>query len=191
MARPRRTISHSNRASTRSRQDLPALSSEVLKLRLQGLNLPITGSKGQLLNLLKRALPGKVATSTTAQPKRVSMAKTRKGLPAMRTTTSTGRWSESLPANLDNVNNEYNVLSDRGSLSSIEEMMESDPEQDESSFQKNTGFSQSQRTAIEAIVTDSVRSRNNNASNFASRSSSFCLESKPLYSWHGFPSRSF
>ena len=71
---------------------------------------------------------------------------------------ATGCWSESLPANLDNVNNEYNALSDHGSLSSIAEMMESGPEQDESRFQKNTGFSQSQRAAIEAIVTDSVRS---------------------------------
>ena len=61
MAGPRRTITHSNRASSRGEQDLSALSSEVLKLRLQALNLPITGSKGQLLNRLKRALPGKVA----------------------------------------------------------------------------------------------------------------------------------
>ena len=79
MARPRRTISHSNRASSRGEQDLYALSSEVLKLRLQALNLPITGSKGQLLNRLKRAFPGKVATSTTAQPNRVSKVKARKG----------------------------------------------------------------------------------------------------------------
>ena len=70
----------------------------------------------------------------------------------------TGRSSESLPANLDNVNNEDNALSDRASLSSIDEMIESDPEPDESSFQENTGFSQSQCATIEAIVTDSVRS---------------------------------
>ena len=70
----------------------------------------------------------------------------------------TGRSSESLPANLDNVNNEDNALSDRASLSSMYEMIESDPEPDESSFQQNTGFSQSQCAAIEAIVTDSVRS---------------------------------
>ena len=158
MARPRRTISHSNRASSRGEQDLSALSSEVLKLRLQALNLPITGSKGQLLNRLKRALPGQVATSTTAQPKRVSKAKARKGRPATRTTTATGRSSESLSANLGNVNNEDNALSDRASLSSIEDMIESDPEPDESNFQRNTGFSQTQRAAIEAIVTDSVRS---------------------------------
>ncbi|CAH3183478.1 unnamed protein product [Porites lobata] len=136
MARPRRTISHSNRASSRGEQDLSALASEMLKLRLQALNLPIKGSKGQLLNRLKRALPGQVATSTTAQPKR----------------------SESLSANLGNVNNEDNALSDRASLSSIEDMIESDPEPDESNFQRNTGFSQTQRAAIEAIVTDSVRS---------------------------------
>ena len=78
MARPRRTITRSNRASSRGEQDLSVLSSEVLKLRLQALNLPITGSKGQLLNRLKRALPGKVATSTTAQPKRVSKAKVKR-----------------------------------------------------------------------------------------------------------------
>ena len=158
MARPRRTILHSNRASSRGEQDLSALSSEVLKLRLQALNLPITGSKGQLLNRLKRALPGQVATSTTAQPKRASKAKVRKGRPATRTTTATGRSSENLLANLGNVNNEDNALSDRASLSSIEDMIESDPEPDESNFQRNTGFSQTQRAAIEAIVTDPVRS---------------------------------
>ena len=99
-----------------------------------------------------------MATSTTAQPKRVSKAKARKGRPATRTTTATGRSSESLSANLGNVNNEDNALSDRASLSSIEDMIESDPEPDESNFQRNTGFSQTQRAAIEAIVTDSVRS---------------------------------
>ena len=158
MACPRRTISHSNRASSPGEQDLSALSSEVLKLRLQALNFPITGSKGQLLNRLKRALPGKVATSTTAQPKRASKAKARKGRPSTRTTTATRRSSENLSANLDNVNNEDNAPLDRASLSSIDEMIESDPEPDESNFQQNTGFSQTQRAAIEAIVTDSVRS---------------------------------
>ena len=86
MARARHTISHSNRASSQGEQDFSALSSEVVKLRLHALNLPITGSKGQLLNRLKRALPGQVATSTTVQPKRVSTAKARKGRPATRTT---------------------------------------------------------------------------------------------------------
>ena len=158
MAHSRRAIPHSNRASSRGEQDLTALSSEVLKLRLQALNLPITGSKGQLLNRLKRALPGKAATSSTAQPKRVSKApKPRKRRSATRTNTATRRSSESLPANLDNTNNE-DALSDRASLSSIKEMIESDPEPDESNFQQNIGFSRTQRAAIETIVSDSVRS---------------------------------
>ena len=140
MARPRRTISHSNRASSQGEKDLSALSSEVLKLRLQALNFPITGSKGQLLNRLKRALPGKVATSTTAQPKRASKAKVGKGRPSTRTTTATRHSSESLSANLDNVNNEDNAPLDRASLSSIDEMIESDPEPDESNFQTEHRF---------------------------------------------------
>ncbi|CAH3132596.1 unnamed protein product [Porites lobata] len=37
-------------------------------------------------------------------------------------------------------------------------MIESDHEPDKSNFQRNTGFGQTQRVAIEAIVTDSVRS---------------------------------
>ena len=96
------------------------------------------------------ALPGKVVTSTTAQLKRVTKAKARKVRPATRTTTANGR-SSSLTANLDNVH-EDNALSDHASLSSIEEMIESDPKPDESSSPQNTGFSQSQRAAIRAIV---------------------------------------
>ena len=45
-------------------EDLSGLNSEVLKLRLGALNLPITGSKGQLQNRLKRALLG-----TSAKPR--------------------------------------------------------------------------------------------------------------------------
>ena len=81
-------------ASSRGNQNLSGLSSEVLKLRLQALNLPITESKGQLFNCLKRTLPGKVARLTTVQPKWVSKAKVRKGCPATRTTTVTERSSE-------------------------------------------------------------------------------------------------
>ena len=58
---------------------------------------------------------------------------------------------------LDNVN-EANALSDQASLSSMAEMIESDPEPNEPSFQQNTGFSQSQPSAIKAIVTDLVHS---------------------------------
>ena len=42
-------------------EDLSGLNSEVLKLRLGALNLPITGCKGQLQNCLRRALLGNSA----------------------------------------------------------------------------------------------------------------------------------
>ena len=59
--RPRRS-QHANRPSARG-EDFTALTSEVLQLRLQALNLPIVGSRGQLLARLKRALPGKATTA--------------------------------------------------------------------------------------------------------------------------------
>ena len=155
-------------------------------------------SKGQLLNRLKRALPGKVATSTTAQPKRASKAKARKGRPSTRTTTATRRSSESLSANLDNVNNEDNApvrlcfvvlyrRNDRvGSWAGGVHLPT------EHRFQPNSACSnRGHRDWFSPL-------RRNNASNFASRSSSFtsrassfCLASKSLQTWHGFPSRSF
>ena len=58
---------------------------------------------------------------------------------------------ESQLANLDSVN-EDDTLSDRASLSSIENMIESYPEPDESSFQQNTGFSQSQHSALKTTT---------------------------------------
>ena len=53
-------------------EDLSGLNSEVLKLRLGALNLPVTGSKGQLQNRLKRALLGNSAKprSSTGNSKR-------------------------------------------------------------------------------------------------------------------------
>ena len=90
MTCPCYTIWYSNRASSRGEENLSALSSDVLKLQVQALNLPITGSKGQLLNRLKQALLGKVATSIIAEPKQVIKAKARKGRPATRITTVAG-----------------------------------------------------------------------------------------------------
>ena len=61
MARPRHSLNPA-RVATRS-EDLSKLSSEVLKLRLQSLNLPITGSKAQLLARPKQTLTGKASQS--------------------------------------------------------------------------------------------------------------------------------
>ena len=59
MASPR-CLSHTAQVATRS-EDVSKLSSEVQKLHLQLLNLPITGSKVQLLAQLKRASTGKAS----------------------------------------------------------------------------------------------------------------------------------
>ena len=56
MARPHRSL-NTARVTTRS-ENLLKLSSKVLKLCLQSLNLPIMGSKAQLLTWLKRASTG-------------------------------------------------------------------------------------------------------------------------------------
>ena len=72
--RPRRT-SQTKRTPIRG-EDLSGLNSEVLKLRLGALNLPITGSKGQLQNRLKRALLGNSAKphGNTANSKQKRMS---------------------------------------------------------------------------------------------------------------------
>ena len=88
MARPRGS---SKAASTRKSrpENLASLSTEVLRLRLQALNLPITGSKAELLSRLKAAvqLP---RPSTQPAPSRVTKAKrtARKSSKSDRDTTS-------------------------------------------------------------------------------------------------------
>ncbi|XP_078377780.1 uncharacterized protein LOC144660935 [Oculina patagonica] len=62
MARPRQ---HKAKKSARpsQREDLSKLSTEVLRLRLQNLNLPITGSRSQLVKNLRTALASIAATT--------------------------------------------------------------------------------------------------------------------------------
>ena len=66
--------------STATKEDLSKLSSEVLQLRLQALNLPITGSKAQLATRLATALldnPSKAVARGQKHPSRVKKATTR------------------------------------------------------------------------------------------------------------------
>jgi hypothetical protein len=152
--------------NTNPGEDLSKLSSEVLKLRLQALNLPITGSKGHLLSRLKRATQGNAAAPRRKPQKHLSQPKARRGRSAKRTAIESQPSDEAVnllrrrnvPSSLEH-EQEDSALSDRASLSSIEEMLESDPEPDipiVPSFQQDTGFSPVQRSAIEAIVTQSV-----------------------------------
>ena len=126
MARPRRS-SNTARIAPRG-EDLSKLSSEALKLRLQALNLPITGSKVQLLAWLKRALMGKATQSNwrpgRPQRTRPSGNKTPTEQPSAVDSEidATQGWHLSIP--------EDSTLSDRDLLSSIEDMLESDVGED-------------------------------------------------------------
>ena len=71
MVRPRSTSS--SKRTSAQHENLSALSSEVLKLRLQALNLPITGSRGQLLARLKKALPGNTSKTSLRTQKKTSL----------------------------------------------------------------------------------------------------------------------
>ena len=82
---PRRS-SHMNHPSAGDK-DFTVLhvTSEVLRLCLQALNLPITGSWGQLLACLKRVLPGRVITLSNPQKRRTTLrTKHAKGDPQKR-----------------------------------------------------------------------------------------------------------
>ena len=126
IARPRCSLNPA-RVATRS-EDLSKLSSEVLKLRLQSLNLPITGSKAQLFARLKRALTEKA-----------SQSKRRPGRPQCTRSTANKTSTQqpsSAASGIDAVQGrrlsipEDNTLSDNASQSSIEDMLQSDAEED-------------------------------------------------------------
>lgn len=155
--RPRRS-QHANRPSARG-EDFTALTSEVLKLRLQALNLPIVGSRGQLLARLKRALPGKATTAPNPRKRRTTTVKTRQlGRPKKKSATNrTAGEPATRPASpVDE--DEDSALSDNASFSSIEEMIESGPEPVAFGSQSTTVFSPDQRSAIEDLVSESIRS---------------------------------
>ena len=141
--RPRRA-SQTRRIPTRG-EDLSGLNSEVLKLRLGALNLPITGSKGQLRNRLRRALLGNSAkprsnTANSIQKKRMASRLHINARPgrSTRNRRNTGD-PETLPLRQNSATvaaashkqeQEDSALLDNALLSSIEDMIESDVEID-------------------------------------------------------------
>ena len=169
--RPRR-VSQTKRIPIRG-EDLSGLNSEVLKLRLGALNLPVTGSRGQLQNRLKQALLGNSAkprrnTAKSKQLKRTSSRSHVNARPGRSTSQNnvdrltTAGETETFPIRQNSAaiasqdqEQEDSALSDHASLSSIEDMIESDLEIDTDS-QQNTSFSSAQRSAIEEIVSRSV-----------------------------------
>ena len=160
MVRPR-AASNTNRSSAQ-REDLAVLSSEVLKLRLQALNLPITGSKGQLLARLKKTLSVNTGSERTrGRTTRGKLGKTpqrrRPRTAANRQSAghTAGRSAPSVETHEHAQEPEDSALSDNASSSSLEEMFgQDDPEDLVSTAQQS--LSPAQRTAIEAIVSASV-----------------------------------
>lgn len=158
MARSRRS-SNTARVATRS-EDLSKLSSEVLKLRLQSLNLPITGSKVQLLARLKRASTGKGSQSKRrpGRPQRTRHTANKTSTQQPSTTASEIDATQGRRLSIP----EDSALSDRASLSSIEDMLQSDTEEDlfhtNHSTDQRDALSPAQRSAIEDIVSRSVHS---------------------------------
>ena len=160
MVRPR-VASTTNRSSAQ-REHLSVLSSEVLQLRLQALNLPISGSKGQLLARLKTALSG--TTGSVRSRNLTARRKTGKSRQRRAPRLAVSRRSpgqilvhpEPSVETLEHVPEQgHSALSDNVSSYSIEDMFgQDDPEEPVTPAQQS--FSSPQRTAIEAIVTESV-----------------------------------
>jgi len=156
MAHPCR-LSNTARVATRS-EDLSKLSSKVQKLLLQLLNLPITGSKVQLFAWLKQASTGKASQSKQrpGRPQRTRPAANKISTQQPSTAASgidaTQGWCLSIP--------EGSTLSDCASLPSIEELLQSDAEEDlfhtiQSTNQRDA-LSPAKHSAIEDIVSQSV-----------------------------------
>ena len=169
MAHCPRRASQTRRIAIRG-EDLSGLNSEVLKLRLGALNLPITGSKGQLQNRLRRALLGNSAkprsnTANGIQKKRTASWSHVNARPG-RSTRNRGNTGDpetlllrqnsaaDAAANREQ-EQEDSALSENASLSSIEDLIESDVEIDTES-QQNTSFCSAQHSAIKEIVSRSV-----------------------------------
>ena len=101
MARPRKQVSNGR---PRKQNDLASLSTEVLRLRLQALNLPITGGKATLISRLNLATGTKQSRSTSnsqagrARTKRLAP----KSRPVRATLTAAPAESSTKQANLEN-----------------------------------------------------------------------------------------
>ena len=165
----------------------------MLKLRLGALNLPITGSKGQLQNRLRRALLGNSAkpcsnTANSIQKKRTA-SRSHVNAPPGRSTRNCRNTGdpETLPLRQNSAavaaasheqDQEDSALSDHASLSSIEDMIESDVDIDTES-QQNTSFSSAQHATIEEIVSRSVHTTLNAFSTPASAFSPLASNQTP------------
>ena len=146
MARPRAS-QKSKRRQTPSTEDFSQLSSEVLRLRLQALNLPISGSRARLLATLKGAL----STTSTGRSNRNSLELVQRDQRRRRATIEKAQ-PHAPSVSSDSAPDEEKVSDGAPSLAELWD------EPHEDGTQLPDGFTPAQRSAIQAIVSESVHS---------------------------------
>ena len=152
MARPRK----SSKKVPHRQADLSNLSTEVLRLRLQAQNLPITGSRSQLVRTLRAATSGSASPLNTRSCRISGRVQKRPNQTSGRTRTRRPRTSshEDLsaePASPSAVADEDESASDAGS--SLDDLLDNQFADEPMSI-----FSPAQLAAIQETVTHSVQS---------------------------------
>ena len=146
-----------NLSRATAKKDLSKLSSEVLQLRLQALNLPITGSKAQLAARLATALFGNPSNAVAHGKKLSPTAK--KAIPRRRRSSSNAVRARATSNNpvqtAPNRDIEDSAQSDEDSSSSIGELFDH-PAMPVENPDGSTPLSLAQRAAIEEIVAETV-----------------------------------
>ncbi|XP_068725526.1 uncharacterized protein [Montipora capricornis] len=150
--------------ATAKKEDLSKLSSEVLQLRLQALNLPITGSKAQLAARLATALFGNPSTAVargkkpSPTAKKATSGRRRSSSKAVRARATSNNPVQTAPntfapAHVRDI--EDSAQSDEDSSSSIGELFDH-PATPVENPDGSTPLSLAQRAAIEEIVAETV-----------------------------------
>ena len=150
--------------ATAKKKDLSKLSSEVLQLRLQALNLPITGTKAQLAARLATALFGNLSNAVARGKKLSPTAK--KATPRCRRSSSNAVRTRAIsnnpvqtapntsaPVHVRDI--EDSAQLDEDSSSSIGELFDH-PATPVENPDGSTPLSQAQQAAIEEIVAETV-----------------------------------
>ncbi|XP_073258365.1 uncharacterized protein [Porites lutea] len=129
MARPRKQVSNGR---PRKQNDLASLSTEVLRLRLQALNLPITGGKATLISRLNLATgtkqPRPTSNSQAGRTRTKRLAP--KSRPVRATLTAAPAESSTEQAELENPGDDSSSIASGGDLDEIMEEFSSDDSPD-------------------------------------------------------------
>ena len=129
MARPRKQVSNGR---PRKQNDLASLSTKVLRLCLQALNLPITGGKATLIPRLNLAIGTKQPRSTSnSQAGHIQMKRLApRSRPVRATLTAAPAESSTKQANLENPGDDSSNVMSGGDIDEIMEEFSSDDSPD-------------------------------------------------------------